>query len=163
MRRQWQTIAFGTLLSCAVCAGAFAQDAAPAAARTKGPPRDNTGEQAQAVAPAVVADAPNARLAALIRRDLTLIRNKGVQRVTRPQIGVYCIKPTAASGVNPATAIVTLTPEYFYSLYNEIKVQWATKGSPCPTNTIAVYTTADGNLDAEYTFSNAVSFSIIVP
>jgi len=163
MRRQWQTIVCGALLSSVLCVAASAQDAGSAATRSKDHPRASDGGQALAVEPAIVADAPNARLAALIRRDLTIVRNKNVQNVTRPQVGVYCIRPKAASGIDPTTAVVTLTPEYFYSLYNEIKVQWATKGSPCPAKTIAVYTTADVNLDAQYTFSNAVSFSIIVP
>ncbi len=58
---------------------------------------------------------------------------------------------------------MVLTPEYFYSLYNEVKVQWASRGSGCNSNEIGVYTMADVNLDGIYTFSNAVSFSIIVP
>ena len=58
---------------------------------------------------------------------------------------------------------MVLTPEYFYSLYNEVKVQWASRGSGCNSTEIGVYTMADANLDGIYTFSNAVSFSIIVP
>ena len=59
---------------------------------------------------------------------------------------------------------MVLTPEYFNSLYNEVKVQWATRGSGCNNSTeIGVYTMADANLDGIYTFSNAVSFSIVVP
>jgi hypothetical protein len=152
MRRQWHTIVFGTLLSVAVCTGASAQDA-------KDQPRANGSEGARmAVAPAVVADAPNARVAALIRRDLTIVRNKNVVSVTRPARGVYCILPTVAAGITPGTAIVMLTPEYFYSLYNDVKVQWASGGSPCPASKIAVYTFDPGG-----NFSNAVSFSIVIP
>ncbi len=42
-------------------------------------------------------------------------------------------------------------------------VQWATRGSPCGNDRIAVYTLDDFNLDARYTFSNRVGFSIYVP
>jgi hypothetical protein len=44
-----------------------------------------------------------------------------------------------------------------------VKVQWASRGSGCNSTEIGVYTMADVNLDGVYTFSNAVSFSIIVP
>jgi hypothetical protein len=163
MRRQWQTIVFGALLSGALCAVASAQDAS-SSAKVKDQPRASDSAQPNAAAvPALVADAPNARLAALIRRDLTIVRNKNVMSVTRPAVGVYCILPTAASGINPQTAVVTLTPEYFYSLQTEIKVQWASHGSPCPTTKIAVYTFADPTQSGFYQFSNAVSFSIVVP
>ena len=113
--------------------------------------------------PEVVADAPNARLAALILRDLRIQRDNNVDDVRRIHVGVYCIRPGAASGIDPTTNIVVLTPEYYFSLYNEMKVQWASRGNGCNANEIGVYTMADANLDGVYTFSNAVSFSIVVP
>ena len=121
------------------------------------------GKEAAAPIPEVAADAPNARLAALILRDLTIQRNKNVNRVRRLAVGVYCIRPTAASGVDPRNNIVVLTPEYYFSLYNEVKVQWASRRNGCNADEVGVYTMADANLDGIYTFSNAVSFSIIVP
>ena len=118
----------------------------------------------EATNPEIVAVAPNSRMAALILRDLTIQRDFNVAAVRRIDVGVYCVRPTAAAGIDPRNSIVVLTPEYFYSLYNEVKVQWATRGSGCSNTTeIGVYTMADANLDGIYTFSNAVSFSIIVP
>ena len=112
---------------------------------------------------AVVADAPNARLAALVRRDVVLVRNKGVASVHRIATGVYCISPKGSTGIVPSTAIVMLTPEYYYSALNEIKVQWASAGSNCGSNRIAVYTFADVYANGVYRLSNLVSFSIVVP
>jgi hypothetical protein len=157
-RRRWTTFLLGATFSAAFAFAAAAQSA-PAAPEA---PRDGDG-RASAAAPVVVADAPGVRLAALIRRGGVLIRNKGVSSVSHPSTGVYCILPTAASGITPSTAIVTLTPEFFYSLYNEIKVQWDSTKSGCPANTIAVFTFADPNANAIYTPSNAVGFSIVVP
>lgn len=163
-----KTILTGAALA-SLAGTAFAQATRPQAADA--PPRATAQRGAEAAgnftmkgaAEAVVAEAPFARLAALIRRDRIVERNKNVQNVRREGTGVYCIRPTAASAINPATAVVTLTPEYFFSLYNEVKVQWASEGSDCNANEIAVYTLADVNLNGVYVFSNAVSFSIIVP
>jgi hypothetical protein len=157
-RRPWHPIVLGALLA-AMALPALAVE------RPKDKPRANDANSTQAApAPAASpADAPNARIAALIRRDGKIIRNKGVSAVQRIDVGVYCITPRASSGVTPSSAVVVLTPEYYYSLYNEIKVQWATQGSGCGGGKIGVYTLADANLDGVYTRSNAVSFSIIVP
>lgn len=152
------------LLAAIVCTFAGAATAQTPQAAPQ-PPRSGNGSAGASlpVMPAVAADAPNARLAALVRRDVTLLRNKGVSSVTRIAVGVYCILPTAATGIVPNTAIVTLTPEYYYSLLNEIKVQWAATGSGCGSNSIGVYTLADPYRNGIYVFSNAVSFSVVVP
>jgi hypothetical protein len=110
------------------------------------------------------ADAPNARLAALIRApDGVIVKSTGVQNVQRIARGVYCIRPTAASGIDPQTAIVIVSVEYFYSLFNEVMVQWARQQNGCGNSRIGVYTLADENLNARYTFSNAVGFAVYVP
>jgi hypothetical protein len=152
----------GAVAAALVCASLPAQ---AQKARQDAFPRASDQESAQpAPAPsAAVADAPNARLAGLINRNLTILRNKNIASVQRVAVGAYCITPKAAAGITPSTAIVVLTTEYYYSLYNETKVQWATKGSTCGANKIAVYTFADANLDGVYTPSNAVAFSIVVP
>jgi hypothetical protein len=137
----------------------------PQAQEAAQPPRAANGADAKLpVQPgSVVADAPNARLAALVRRDARVIRNKGVAALQRISTGVYCITPKASTGIVPSTAIVTLTPEYYFSALNEIKVQWASAGSNCGNNRIAVYTFADVYANGVYRLSNLVSFSIVVP
>jgi hypothetical protein len=153
------------LLAATLCAFAFAA-AAQTAETGQQRPRENAGGAARS-APAslapVAADAPNARLAALVRYGGAVIRKKGVSNVTRIAAGVYCITPTGGSGIVPSTSVVMLTPEYYYSQLNEIKVQWAAVGSGCGNTRIGVYTFADLNADGIYTFSNAVGFSIVIP
>jgi hypothetical protein len=161
-RRFWQTALLSTLVAALVSTAASAQSENT---QSKDPPRasDQQGAAPAAATPAAAADAPNARLAGLVRRDLVVVRNKNIMSVKRIAAGVYCITPTAAAGITPNRAIVMLTPEYYFSLYSEIKVQWAFRGSGCNSNQLAVYTLADPNFTGQYRFSNAVSFSIVVP
>src|SRR5688572_11642215 len=56
--------------------------------------------------------APNARLAALIRPRGGVVRQTGVAAVSNPEVGVYCIRPTTASGVVPNESIVIVSPEF---------------------------------------------------
>ena len=163
MNRLLKTMLIGASVAALAVVSAFAQERADRPADPR--PRATQSEIGkEATNPEVVAVAPNSRMAGLILRDLTIERDFNVATVRRLSPGVYCIRPTAATGIDPRTAIVVLTPEYFYSLYNEVKVQWATRGSGCNNTTeIGVYTLADVNLDGVYTFSNAVSFSIVVP
>jgi hypothetical protein len=159
MNRLLKTTLIGASVASLAVVSAFAQERAERSSND----RARAG-RSEAAPEAVVADAPGVRLAGLIRFDnLVPQRNKNIANVRRIAAGVYCIRPTAASGINPATAVVTLTVEYFFSVYNESTVQWASRQSGCNANEIGVYTFADVNLDARYTFSNLVSFSIIVP
>jgi hypothetical protein len=139
-----------------LCSAAVAQGREPARAPA-------TAVAPSVVPPATVADAPNARMAALIRPPGVLILNKGVQTVTNPATGIYCILPTAASGITPKTAVPSVSVEFYYSKLNEAKVQWAYAGSPCGNTRFAVYTFADPNLTGRYRFSDQVGFSISVP
>jgi hypothetical protein len=163
MNRLLKTMLISASAASLSVVSAFAQERADR--RSDPQPRATQSELGKEAGsnPEIAADAPNARLAALILRDLTIQRDKNVASVRRPEAGVYCIRPTAAAAIDPRTAIVVLTPEYFFSLYNEIKVQWGSRRSGCNSAEIAVYTMADANLDGIYTFSNAVSFSIVVP
>jgi hypothetical protein len=147
---------------CALSAALSLTAGAAMAQTEKDLPRSSDQAQ-EAIAPKAVAAAPNARLAALIQSGGTVIREKGVLSVTHPKTGIYCIKPDASTGIVPNNSIVIVSPEFFYSKLNEIKVQWAAKGSPCGNDRLAVYTLADLNVDGVYTFSNAVGFSIYVP
>jgi hypothetical protein len=126
--------------------------------------KDATESQLAVEPRAVAADAPNARLVALVRApDGALVMSKGVHRVRRIATGVYCIRPQNTTGINPNRAIVVVSVEYFYSLFNEVQVQWARRDNGCNTNEIGVYTQADPNLSGRYVFSNAVGFVVYVP
>lgn len=149
---------------CALSAALSLIAGAAAAQNDKNPPREKgAGSAAAAPVPARAVSAPNVRLAALIKAGGGVVRKKGVDKVERIGKGIYCIRPTNASGVDPATAIVTLSVEYYYSLLNEVQVQWAASGSGCGSNRIGVYTLSDRNANGIYAFSNEVGFSIIVP
>jgi hypothetical protein len=164
MNRLLKTMLIGASVASLAVVSAFAQERAERSNDDRArAPASQMGREA--TNPEIAADAPNARLAGLIRNTTPPVaqRNKNIANVRRIATGVYCIRPTAASGINTATAVVTLTVEYFFSFYNESKVQWASRQSGCTANEIGVYTLADVNLNARYTFSNTVSFSIIVP
>lgn len=149
----WSTAAVAALTICSMAV----------AAEPEQPRAPATAVAGNAPAASTPADAPNARMAALIRPPGVLVLNKGVQRVTNPAAGIYCILPTAATGITPTTAVPTVSVEYYYSKLNEVKVQWAHAGSPCGKARFAVYTFADPSRTGAYKFSNAVAFSIYVP
>ena len=125
-------------------------------------PRAKDSSSSSAVA-TITAQAPNARLAALIAAGGKIVRNKGVASVTRLSTGVYCIKPAASTGIDPSNSIAIVSVEFYWSRFNEVTVQWASQGSGCGSDKFAVYTLGDFNLDAKYTFTNDVGFSIYVP
>ena len=122
--------------------------------------RDQVGVSSPASA--AVAASSNARLAAVIRQGGSIIRSKGVQSVTNPFFGTYCVRPTAASGVNPRTIVPVITVDYDRSTFNEVMAQYSDVGPDCPLGTIEVLTFDDRNLDAIYFDSNSVGFTIVV-
>jgi hypothetical protein len=125
-------------------------------------PRASDAPSTRAAETRATAQAPGVRLAALIKAGGGLILDKGVASVTRIDEGVYCIRPNAGTNINPSRVVVSLTPEYFFSELDEIKVQWAQRKHGCGSNRIAVYTLADTDRNGIYGFSNRVGFSIIV-
>jgi hypothetical protein len=155
--RFWRTLACGALAAVVAAPLAFAQEQSNQPAR--GSDRPNT----RAATTRVVADAPGVRLAGLIQNDTVVLRNKGIHRVNRPATGVFCITPTAASGINPNTAVVQVTVDWSRTEFNEALVQWASIRQRCAASQIEIHTLLDVNANGFYTPSNLVSFSIIVP
>jgi opacity protein-like surface antigen len=145
--------AFAAALALLACSAASAADSVPPRAK------DSPG----AVTTEGRISAPNARLVALVAAGGKLIKSKGVDSVTRINEGRYCIRPQASLGIDPSNSIAIVSVEYFYSNFNEVTVQWASRGSSCGSDRFAVYTFGDFNLDARYKFSNDVGFTIIVP
>jgi hypothetical protein len=123
------------------------------------PARQHEARSATAMAAVAVA---NARLAAIIDQGGVVIRSKGVQSVTNPFIGTYCIRPTSASGVNPRNVVPVLTVDFDGTSYNEAMAQYSDVGTDCPAGTIEVLTFDDRNHDAFYLDSNRVGFTIVV-
>jgi len=125
----------------------------------------------QTVAPTAFggAVAPFARLVALVDAGGAPVRTKAVSSISRISTGTYCIRPSRSANIDVTKIVPSVSVEYFFSNpnlvrgFNEMTVQWASRGSGCPSGTIAVYTFADRNLDGHYTFSNEVAFSLVVP
>ena len=160
LRHRWLRPIMSMMILLTAGAVAVAQE------RTNERPRFKDAAESQRAAEprAIVADAPNARLVALVRSpDAVLVAGKGVASVQRIATGVYCIRPTNATGINPQSAVVVVSVEYFYSQLSEVQVQWARRQNGCGNNRIGVYTLADLNLDGRYTFSNRVGFVVYVP
>ncbi|MPZ56128.1 MAG: hypothetical protein GEU91_06425 [Rhizobiales bacterium] len=155
--RQCKTIVLG--VAAALLAGSLA-----VAQERDRPRHKDSADSSSTVEPQAVANAPNARLVALVRADDgRVVLKKGVRSVRRIATGVYCIRPEGATGIDPQTAVAVVSVEYFYSLFNEVQVQWARRANGCGNDRLGVYTLADQNLDGVYTFSNAVGFVIYVP
>ncbi len=155
-RRRFPLAATSAAIVLLACSAA---SAAEERARESSRPASARVESTRAIA----AQAPNARLAVLVDAGGRVVRSKGVRSVQRLRVGEYCIRPTGRSGVNPRTAVLTTSPEFFFSLLSEIKVQWVTFGSECGADRIGIYTLADTNDDGVYGFSNDVAFSVVVP
>jgi hypothetical protein len=153
IRSIYAPVAAGMALAFLTCSTALAAD-------EKTPPRAKDSRD-QAIESRVAA--PNARLAALIAAGGKIVQNKGVESVKRIDTGTYCIKPKASTGIDPKDSIAIVSVEFYWSTFNEVMVQWASRGSGCPSDSFGVYTLGDFNLTARYKFSNDVGFSILVP
>ena len=108
-------------------------------------------------------NAPNARLAGLFNAGGSPVRTKGVDSIERVDTGVYCIRPAASANINVSKSLISLTVEFSFSDVTEAMAQWAEGLSGCGNGRFGVYTFADPNNDGNYSFSNDVAFSIVVP
>jgi len=107
------------------------------------------------------AQAPNARIAALVVAGGTVRRSKGILGVTHPSAGQYCIDPTnSLFDVNKAIPVVSVDWSSSSGPNGEM-AQWRSSGVGCPLGQIAVLTfeLAAGI----FSLSDNVGFSIIVP
>jgi hypothetical protein len=155
----------------ACCAAIAAASTFASAAVAQERPRDNTPPpketlmfpSAKARAFGGVA-APNARLAGLFDAGGAPVRTKGVQSIQRIDPGVYCIRPLSNTNINVNNIIVSATVEYFYSVADEVQVQWASTQNGCGAGRIGIYTFRNYSLSGgNYVLSSDVGFSIIVP
>ena len=86
-------------------------------------------------------------------------RSFGVQNVTNPAPGRFCIRPTAESGVSPADSVPTVATDYFGTAGFDGFAQWNSSRQGCPVGTFAVNT-----FDAsEASALNDVAFTLVVP
>jgi len=86
-------------------------------------------------------------------------RSRGVQSVTNPVPGRFCLRPTAASGVSPANTVPIVSTEYIGTSGFDGFAQWNASRQGCPGGTFAINT-----FDAsESRALNDVSFTVVVP
>lgn len=90
----------------------------------EGGPPGNTGQN------------PNARMQVVVIGQaspgtVAFQRAKNVQSLTNPAEGVFCVRPTTASGITPAKAVpnITMTSS---SATEDVLVTWRVERSHCP-------------------------------
>lgn len=110
------------------------------------------------------ADAPSARLAALIRGNIdgsvTVFRSKGIAGVTKPQVGLVCIQPSPALDVTRIVPVVSI--DFSTSFVGNNLVEYRSAGVGCPSGNIAVRTfVLDPNVNKRP--DDGVAFTIVVP
>ena len=106
------------------------------------------------------AQAPNSRIAAFVQAGGAVVRSKGIDAVTHPSAGVYCIDPSAST-FNVNRAVPFLSVDWSTSLGDALLAEWRSAGIGCPTGWFAVLT-FDGE-DGSFDLSNGVSFTFLVP
>ena len=141
------------------CSAASAQQQAPGERESASP---NAERAVGAASAGVDAQAPNARLTALVDSGGRVVRSTNVDYVTNPRPGVYCIRPETRLNLNRMIAVVSV--EFFYSRFSEALVQWRSDpGFFCPDEHIEVYTLGDPNLNGSYVRTDGIAFTILVP
>jgi hypothetical protein len=83
------------------------------------------------------AQAPNSRIAAFVQAGGSVVRSKGIDGVSHPSTGVYCIDPTVAT-LNVNKAIPALSIDWSSSLGDALMAQWRSTGIGCPSGQFAV-------------------------
>jgi hypothetical protein len=159
------------LLVIGVVAG-LAIGAGGALAATGG--RDKPASESATREAAAAAAAPGARMAIIIDgnefaaggpADFSIVRSVGVQSVTNPEAGTFCIKPkTAAIPVAQVGRLVpTATPIYPGTSQWRAWIQYLTpRPAACPAGSLAFYTFTESGSGALNTEDNNVAFTVVV-
>jgi hypothetical protein len=107
------------------------------------------------------AQARYARLVAVVDRDGSVLRSKGVKAVTNPDPGIYCIRPGKAARIKFGRYVPSVSVEWGNSAGNGLLAQWHASGAHCAARRIEVHTYNgdDGSWDAD----GDVAFTVVVP
>ena len=105
------------------------------------------------------AEAPNSRIAAFVSQGGSVVRSKGINGVSHPSTGLYCIDPKSAT-FNVNKAVPVLSIDWSSSLGDALMAQWRSTGIGCPAGQFAVLT-FDGE-DGTFDLSDSVSFTFVV-
>ena len=158
--RRVVTVGAALLLAGGIGVGASAATAA--SGQAGGKYTSGRAEAAQAEANIPVDPATEARLVVFVDgnnpRSRVIKRSLGVQQVTNPVPGRFCINPTDASGVSPGNTVPTVATEYIGTSGFDGFAQWNSSRQGCPVGTFTVNT-----FDAsEGTPLNDVAFTFVV-
>ena len=149
------------LLLAAGAVGAGVALAAPGTTNGKFPsPAAESAARAEGIVP-VVTDG-NARLVVFVDGNPSgrvIRRSVGVQSVTNPAPGRFCVNPNDASGVSPGNTVPIVSTEYIGTSGFDGFAQWNSSRQGCPPGTFTIST-----FDAsEAEPLNDVAFTVLVP
>jgi hypothetical protein len=107
------------------------------------------------------AQAPNARLAVVVRSSGAVLRSKGVRSVSNPAPGIYCIRPSRGAGIRFGKYVPSVSVEWGGSLGDALSAQWHASTRHCASKRIEVHTYNgdDGSWDPD----GDVAFTVVVP
>jgi hypothetical protein len=90
--------------------------------------------------------------------------SKGVESVTHPLVGFYCVK---ATGIDPLTTVpaVSVDSGGTTAVQDNTTVQWNRFSPNCPANTFQVVTSRypNGGGSFNFVYSDSVAFGIVIP
>jgi hypothetical protein len=104
------------------------------------------------------ASCPNARLCAFAGRG-SIFRTKGVAAITHPSVGLYCVRPSVRLGAY----VPVVSVDWSTSLGDGSLVQWRSSGIGCPTGNVTIMTFSNGDSSTDFTLSDLVVFTLLVP
>jgi hypothetical protein len=149
----------GLALVVAVALGYGVAMAAPGFVDSKlRPPRPVEGAHTEAALPA---DNTGARLVAHVNGEASgfqLKRQEGVQTVTNPTAGRFCIRPTVAAGLVVNKIVPSVSTDYYATLGFDAFAQWNSARHGCPVGTITINTFDAGTGMPQ----NDVAFTVVV-
>ena len=106
------------------------------------------------------AQAPNSRIAAFVNQGGAVNRSKGINAVSHPSTGLYCLDPKNAT-FDTTRVVPSVSVDWSTSLGDALMAQWRSSGIGCPAGWLSVLT-FDGE-DGSFDLSNQVSFTLVVP
>ena len=92
-------------------------------------------------------------------RSRIIKRSVGVQALTNPVPGRFCLRPTVASGVDTANTVPIVSTEYIGTSGFDGFAQWNSARQGCPQGTFTI-NTFDASLGTPL---NDVAFTVLIP
>lgn len=108
-------------------------------------------------------DIKHARAAAVVDAGGTFVGVKGFDRITHPQVGIYCLRLSDRT-LNAARLAPMVTVEWGNSSGDDLLANWYRAGPECPnTGRYLEILTFDEAVAGTWGFSDDVGFAVVVP